>query len=62
MYLILGFAVFSAFRKLDSLYGTWRKESRKKKKYNLPMPKMTNTDLVRILKSDEIQSAIRDPV
>ncbi|KAK8738686.1 hypothetical protein OTU49_004009 [Cherax quadricarinatus] len=51
----------SAFRKLDSLYGTWRKESRKKKNYNLPMPKMTNTDLARILKSDEIQLAIRAP-
>ncbi|XP_042215235.1 60S ribosomal protein L4-A-like [Homarus americanus] len=51
----------SAFRKLDSLYGTWRKESRRKKNYNLPMPKMTNTDLARILKSDEIQAVIRAP-
>ncbi|MCE2196873.1 hypothetical protein GQ599_10095, partial [Streptococcus thermophilus] len=42
-------------------YGTWRKESRRKKNYNLPMPKMTNTDLARILKSEEIQSAIRPP-
>jgi len=51
----------SAFRKLDSLYGTWRKESRRKKNYNLPMPKMTNTDLARILKSEEIQAVLRNP-
>lgn len=52
---------FPAFRKLDPLYGTWRKESKKKKNYNLPMPKMTNTDLARILKCDEIQSVIKPP-
>ncbi|XP_014666598.1 PREDICTED: 60S ribosomal protein L4-A-like [Priapulus caudatus] len=50
-----------AFRKLDPLYGTWRKESRIKKAYNLPMPKMTNSDLSRILKSEEIQSAVKPP-
>lgn len=50
-----------AFRKLDSLYGTWRKESTMKNGYNLPMPKMTNNDLQRLLKSDEIQSVIRAP-
>lgn len=52
----------SAFRKLDDLYGTWRKFSKDKKNYNLPMPKMANTDLSRLLKSDEIQAAIRAPV
>lgn len=54
-------SVFSAFRKLDSLYGTWTKDSKKKKGYRLPMPKMTNTDLARILKSDEIQCVVRAP-
>ncbi|XP_076354744.1 ribosomal protein L4 [Tachypleus tridentatus] len=49
----------SAFRKLDSLYGTWRKPSEKKKNFNLPMPKMSNTDLSRLLKSEEIRHAIR---
>ncbi|CAD7687797.1 unnamed protein product [Nyctereutes procyonoides] len=39
----------SAFRKLDGL------------NYNLPMHKMLNTDLSRILKSPEIQRALRAP-
>ncbi|XP_013389397.1 60S ribosomal protein L4 [Lingula anatina] len=51
----------SAFRKLDALYGTWRKASKEKSNYNLPMPKMTNSDLSRLLKSDEIQRVVRPP-
>merc|ERR1711972_1078600 len=51
----------AAFRRLDALYGTWRKESRLKKGYNLPVAKMTNTDLTRLLKSEEIQPVIRKP-
>jgi len=51
----------SAFKKLDPLYGTWTKGSKGKKNYNLPMPKMTNTDLSRLLKSQEIQSVLRAP-
>uniref|UniRef100_A0A2I3S2J8 Large ribosomal subunit protein uL4 n=1 Tax=Pan troglodytes TaxID=9598 RepID=A0A2I3S2J8_PANTR len=35
----------SAFRKLDELYGTWRKAASLKSDYNLPMHKMINTDL-----------------
>ncbi|MCI4379216.1 hypothetical protein PGIGA_G00225280 [Pangasianodon gigas] len=50
-----------AFRKLDDLYGTWRKPSSLKVDYNLPMHKMTNTDLGRILQSEEIQKALRAP-
>lgn len=49
----------SAFRKLDEVYGTWKAESKLKRNYNLPQPKMANADLSRILKSDEIQSVIR---
>jgi len=49
----------SAFRRLDDLYGTWKEESKLKRNYNLPQPKMANTDLSRLLKSDEIQRAIR---
>ncbi|KAB7501107.1 60S ribosomal protein L4 [Armadillidium nasatum] len=49
----------SAFRKLDKLYGTWRKPSKLKANYNLPTPKMTNTDLMRIIQSDEIQNVIK---
>jgi len=52
----------SAFKALDSIYGTWRKESTVKKGYNLPIPKMSNTDLQGLLKSEEIQKVIRAPV
>jgi len=51
----------SAFKKLDKLYGTWKSASTEKSHYNLPMLKMSNTDLARLLKSSEIQSAIRPP-
>ncbi|KAL7402844.1 hypothetical protein ABVT39_020816 [Epinephelus coioides] len=51
----------SAFRKLDELYGTWRKPASLKVGYNLPMHKMTNTYLSRILKSEEIQKALCAP-
>ncbi|EPQ20342.1 60S ribosomal protein L4 [Myotis brandtii] len=51
----------SAFRKLDELYGTWRRAASLKSNYNLPMHKMLNTDLSRILKSPEIQRALRAP-
>merc|ERR1712244_57970 len=50
----------SAFKRLDNIYGTWRKES-KKNGYNLPMHKMSTFDLARLMKSDEIQSVLRDP-
>merc|ERR1712141_21085 len=38
------------------------KQPAKEKNFNLPMPKMTNTDLARLLKSDEIQNAVRAPI
>jgi len=49
----------SAFKRLDAIYGTYRKKSLEKKGYNLPAPKMTTCDLARLLRSDEIQKAIR---
>jgi len=49
----------SAFKALDNIFGTWRKEGATGQ--NLPMPKMTNTDLSRLLKSEEIQSVVRAP-
>jgi len=51
----------SAFKTLDALYGTWTKPSKLKKDYNLPQPKMSNTDLARLLKADEIQKVLRKP-
>merc|ERR1711907_124743 len=49
----------AAFAKLDSIFGTWKKESEQKVGYTLPRAKMTNTDLQRIINSDEIQSVLR---
>ena len=49
----------SAFKKLDQIYGTWKATSKAKKDYNLPQPKMANADLTRLLKSYEIQRALR---
>merc|ERR1711931_191570 len=48
-----------AFKKLDSIYGTWRKPSTEKTSYNLPRHKMTMPDLARLINSDEIQSVVR---
>lgn len=51
----------SAFKKLDELYGTWRKKSTLKSDYNLPMPKMANTDLTGLLRSEEIKKFLKRP-
>lgn len=48
-----------AFRKLNKLYGTWAKKSELKRDYSLPQPTMSNTDLTRILKSEEVRKAVR---
>ena len=47
----------SAFKRLDALYGTWRKAAEEKKDWNLPQPKMAMTDLSKLLKSEEIRKA-----
>jgi len=49
----------SAFRKLDDVYGTWKKASTTKKHWNLPMPKMTNADFTRLIKSEQVKKAVR---
>merc|ERR1711934_584332 len=51
----------SAFKKLDRLYGTWRKPSTTKAGWNLPQPKMANTDLSALLKSEAIRAVLRAP-
>ncbi|KAK4257252.1 hypothetical protein QN277_006865 [Acacia crassicarpa] len=48
-----------AFEKLDSVYGSFDKPSEKKKDYLLPRSKMFNSNLARIINSDEIQSVVR---
>ncbi|XP_057849651.2 large ribosomal subunit protein uL4z-like [Cryptomeria japonica] len=48
-----------AFEKLDAVFGTFEKESLQKKGYELPRSKMVNSDLARIVNSDEVQSVVR---
>lgn len=49
----------SAFKRLDSIYGTWSAPSTAKRDYNLPQPKMANADLTRLMKSYEVQRSLR---
>jgi large subunit ribosomal protein L4e len=49
----------AAFDRLDSLFGTFTKPSSEKKGFVLPRSKMANSDLTRIINSDEIQSRLR---
>jgi len=51
----------SAFKKLDDIYGTWKKDSTVKKKWNLPQPKMAITDLSKLMKSEEIRKVLKKP-
>ena len=48
-----------AIRKLNKIYGTWTKKAELKRDFSLPQPTMSNTDLTRILKSEEVRKAIR---
>jgi len=48
-----------AFTSLNDIFGTAKTMSKEKKDYRLPRNSMTNTDLVRIINSDEIQSKLR---
>ncbi|KAF7297791.1 60S ribosomal protein L4-B [Mycena kentingensis (nom. inval.)] len=49
----------SAFALLDEVFGTFDKASVYKKDYLLPMSKITNPDVTRLINSDEIQSVVR---
>lgn len=48
-----------AFRQLDNIYGTKKSPSSTKTSYHLPMPKMTNADLGRLLHCREVTSILR---
>merc|ERR1712002_1262742 len=48
-----------ALTKLDALYGTWAKPSAMKTGYNLPQPTVTNSDLTKLMHSEEIQKSLR---
>jgi large subunit ribosomal protein L4e len=49
----------AAFSQLDTVYGTYSSPSQVKKGWKLPRSKMTNSDITRIINSDEIQSVLR---
>lgn len=51
----------SAFEKLDMVFGSTETESGAKKGYTLPRSQMTNSDLTRLINSDEIQSIVNAP-
>merc|ERR1712216_73493 len=48
-----------AVKKLQSLFGSYKSGSQEKKGYHLLRPAMTNTDLARIINSEEIQSVVK---
>jgi hypothetical protein len=48
-----------AFDKLNAIYGSERRESTQKKGFKLPRNIMTNTDVTRLINSDEVQSKVR---
>merc|ERR1712032_472064 len=54
-----------AFEKLDAIFGTHKKPSTEKTRhkvpYRLPQLQMTNSDLSRLINSDEVQSKIAAP-
>lgn len=49
----------SAFVKLDKIFGTYSTASEVKKGYVLPRSIMANSDLARIINSDEVQTVVR---
>lgn len=49
----------NAFDKLEKIYGSQTVKSELKNDYTLPIPAMSNTDVARIINSDEIQKVVR---
>lgn len=52
----------SAFKALNSVFGTRKSASTEKKGYQPPRPIMHNSDLARIINSPTVQSASRDKI
>jgi large subunit ribosomal protein L4e len=52
----------SAFEKLGSIFGSQNRESSQKKGFKLPRNIMLNSDITRIINSDEVQSKVRPAV
>lgn len=51
-----------AFDKLNAIYGSERRVSTQKKGFKLPRNIMTNTDVTRLINSDEVQSKVRPSI
>ncbi|KAJ1921037.1 60S ribosomal protein L4B [Mycoemilia scoparia] len=49
----------SAFSALDKVFGTESTPSEQKKDYTLPVSVLSNTDITRVINSDEIQKALK---
>jgi len=52
----------AAFNKLNANWGSHARESKQKKGYTLPRNLMFNSDLTRLINSDEIQSKVRPAI
>jgi large subunit ribosomal protein L4e len=52
----------AAFAKLNANWGSFTRVSTQKTDYTLPRPLLTNSDLTRLINSDEVQSKVRAPV
>jgi large subunit ribosomal protein L4e len=50
-----------AFRKLDTIFGTTTTKSGVKTGFMVPLPKMTNSDFARLIRSEEISKVVRGP-
>jgi len=48
-----------AFQKLDAIYGTSKKPSTEKSNFKLPRAKISNSDLPRLINSDEVQTVLK---
>ncbi|ESL06076.1 60S ribosomal protein L4 [Trypanosoma rangeli SC58] len=48
-----------AFEKLDSIFGTFTEASAVKKGFMLPAPMLTNTDVTRIMQSEEVRRVLK---
>ena len=51
----------AAFQRVNAVWGSVNRPSVTKKGYTLPRPIMLQSDLTRLINSDEIQSHVRDP-
>jgi large subunit ribosomal protein L4e len=51
----------AAFEKLEGIYGSETRVSEVKTGYTLPRNQMSNSDITRLINSDEVQSVVRPP-